>query len=167
MLKRLLAAVGVMSMMLAFIALAPDANAQYVPGQPGFIIDPDTMPEGGGTANASGVGCEPGSNAVFTINGQSVGTTTASSDPDGRFATVLQIPSSLGPGEYTVVVTCGSVTMTNGLTITAVPTSTPSQGGSSLPRTGTNSMMLVKIGLALGVVGGLFVLGARKKRARV
>lgn len=163
-LKRMIALAG-----LLLVMFAPAAHAQYVPGQPGFILEPDTLPEGGGVSHASGVGCPPDSHGTFTINGQTVGTTVANSDPDGLFSTDLQIPASLGPGEYTVVLECGGVVMTNSLTITAVPTSATAgqAGGSALPRTGTDVTVLVRIGLALAVVGGLFVLGARKKRARV
>lgn len=150
------------------VVFASSAHAQYVPGQPGFIIDPDTLPEGGGTSHASGIGCPRGAAASFTINGQVVGQTVAASDPDGSFQADLNIPASLLPGEYTVVLECGGVVMTNTLTITAVPKTTPDgTGRTSLPRTGTDVGTMVRIGLALAVFGGLLVLGSRKKRARV
>lgn len=148
------------------MVFASAAHAQYVPGQPGFILDPNQVLEGGATTTASGVGCPPSTNVVFTIDGVQVGTTVSRPDPDGSFDATLSIPASFAPGEYTVVATCGNVRMTNTLTITAVPTSEPTSA-TTLPRTGSDSMLLVRIGLALAATGGLLVLGTQKRRARV
>lgn len=169
MVKRLMLIPAVFLVVLSIIALPSTAHAQYVPGEPGFILDPDTVEEGGASSFVSGVGCPRDTAVDVTIEGQSVGSTRSRNDPDGTFETTIQIPASLAPGEYVVTVTCGVVRMTNILTVTAKPTTatTGTSGGSNLPRTGSDSMILIRIGLMAVTLGGLLVLGARAKRARV
>lgn len=166
--KRLMLIPGVFLVVALMIGLPAAAHAQYVPGEPGFILDPDTVQEGGASSFVSGVGCPRDTAVDVSILGESVGKTTSRNDPDGTFETSIQIPASLGPGEYVVAVSCGMVRMTNILTVTAIPVTVPDAGGGGdLPRTGSDSMVLVRIGLMAVTLGGLLVLGARAKRARV
>lgn len=146
--------------------VAPAAFAQYVPGQPGFIIDPTTIPVGG-TFGITGQGCPPGSQVVFSINGTTIGTAQASNDSTGSFATSITLPTSFGPGTYTVVGRCGDVVMQNQLTVTgAAASGARASTSGTLPSTGIDALPFVRGALVLVALGGLLVLAGTRKRQR-
>lgn len=154
---------------LAFaLVLASGAVAHaYVPGEPGFILDPATLPDVGGATTISGVGCPPNVpvQGFILVNGveQFIGSGVVTNDPDGPFQFPLTIPS-LPAGEYTIIVKCGPTVMSNILTITSTTPITLRPQPGPLPRTGADVMGFVKIGLGLVAVGGLFLLADRKRR---
>lgn len=156
MVKRVL---GVAALLVLFSA--PAAWAQYVPGQPGFILTPSTVTVGG-QVQAVGQGCPKGSQVVFTINGQVIGSTTASNDTDGSFSTTLTLPTTITPGTYTVQAQCGDVIMGQSLTVTGASSTTT--GGTNLPSTGSNAATLARWALVLLAVGGLFLLAAKRRQ---
>jgi LPXTG-motif cell wall-anchored protein len=146
--------------------IAP-AFAQYVPGEPGFIIDHTTIPVGG-TFGITGQGCPPGSTVVFSLNGTTIGTAQASNDSAGTFSTSITLPSSFGPGTYTVIGRCGDIVMQNQITVTSGAAAsgagrTASTSG-ALPSTGADSLPYVRAGLVLVALGGLLVLATRRRR---
>lgn len=160
MIRRVLA---IAAMLLVVSATA--AHAQYIPDVPGFIITPSTT-TAGSRVSFDGQGCPPSSTVTFTLNGQVIGQGQAAGD--GTFTIPGTVPSTLADGQYTVVATCGSVTMSNILTIVSGSSSvipgTPGTSG-TLPQTGSNSLVIARVALALLAVGGLIVLGTRRRRA--
>ncbi|WP_334143546.1 hypothetical protein [Rhabdothermincola sp.] len=149
------------------LATGAVAHAQYVPGQPGFQLDPATLPDTGGSTTISGVGCPPNVpvEGFILVGGQEIfiGSGMVKNDKDGPFQFVAQIPP-LPAGEYTVIVKCGGVIMSNLLTITSTTPITLRPQPGPLPRTGADVLGFVKIGLGLVVVGGLLLLAERKRR---
>jgi LPXTG-motif cell wall-anchored protein len=155
---------------VALIGLAAPASAQYVPGQPGIIIDPSEMPDTGGTADIKGFGCEAASkvDGYIVVDGQEIflGTTTAEDSEDGSFTIPVTIPPNVA-GEYTILAKCGPLTLSTLLTLTPspVPGVAPAGGTSgTLPVTGSDSIMLVRAAALLIAVGGLAALVVRKRR---
>ena len=157
MIRRVLA---IAAMLLLVPATA--AYAQYNPGQPGFIITPSTT-TAGSQVSFVGEGCPPGSTVTFTSNGATLGSGPVGSD--GKFSVPGTVPSSFGPGQYTVTATCGNVVMTNILTVVASTSGVIPGTSGSLSRTGSDSMLLVRVGLGLLAAGGLVVLATRRRRA--
>lgn len=156
MIRRVLA---IAAMLLVVSATA--ANAQYIPDQPGFIITPPTTTPGG-AISFSGQGCPPNSTVTFTLNGQVIGQGQAAAD--GTFFIPGQAPN-IAPGQYTVIATCGDVTMSNILTIVSGSSTIIPGTSGTLPQTGSNSLVIARVALALLAVGGLIVLGTRRRRA--
>jgi LPXTG-motif cell wall-anchored protein len=150
---------------LFVVLFATAAHAQYVPGEPGIIVDPSTV-QVGGTIEVQGSGCPRGSTVTITVGDTVVGTTIASDDGTGSFdLRDIVLPPSIGPGTYTVHALCGDLDLTAVLNVTAVATTTPPS--TVLPVTGSDTGVYVKAGLALVAVGGLLVLGTRRRRATV
>jgi hypothetical protein len=148
---------------VAFLmAMTGVAHAQYIPGQPGFTITPDTCPDTGCDVVISGVGCPPATevNAYLIVDGREVfiGSGVSEDDPDGAFefgATIPPVPA----GEYTVLVRCGPVSLSNIITITSTAVIRP-----PLPRTGSDILGLLRIALVLLAIGGLLLVSERKRR---
>jgi hypothetical protein len=150
---------------LFVVLFATAAHAQYVPGEPGIIVDPGTV-QVGGTIEVQGNGCPRNSAVTIYVGDVLVATTVASDDGTGSFDVKnIVLPTSLGPGTYTVHAYCGDLDLTTVLSITAVATTTPPE--SQLPVTGGDYGIYVKSGLALVALGGLFVLTSRRRRATV
>jgi LPXTG-motif cell wall-anchored protein len=154
---------------LFVVLFASAAHAQYVPGEPGIIVNPSTV-EVGGTIEVQGQGCPSGSEVTIYVNDVLVATTVASDDGTGSFdVTDIVLPTSIGPGTYTVHAYCGELDLTAVLEVTAVATTAAPTNETTtvLPVTGSDSGVYVKVGLALVAVGGLLVLGTRRRRATV
>jgi LPXTG-motif cell wall-anchored protein len=162
-----------MAVTLALGAVAaPAAHAQYVAGQPGFIIDPSEVPDTGGQVTITGFGCPPDEVVdayLLAPDGEIlIGSGVSSDDPDGSFQFVATIPPTPA-GEYPVLVRCGAVTLSNTLRITstAVPAAAPGAAQAAtgtLPRTGGDAVPWLRIGFVLVAVGGLLALSARRRR---
>lgn len=158
------------------VGLAPAAQAQYVPGQCGFTITPSTATPGS-TITFAGTGGTPGETLQFRINATIIGTGTV--NPDGTFSVTGTVPSNVSPGQYTVTVSCNGVDISNILTVVSESAGViPGTSGTSgtfgtagtygtLPQTGSNAMLLLRVALALVAVGGLIVLGTRRRHALV
>ena len=149
---------------LFVVLFASAAHAQYVPGEPGIIVDPGTV-EVGGTIEVIGSGCPRSSEVTIYVGDVLVATTVASDDGTGSFDVSIVLPPSIGPGNYTVHAFCGELDLTSVLSVTAVATTTPPT--TVLPVTGSDSGMYIKAGVALVAVGGLLVLATRRRRATV
>jgi len=161
----------VCAVLAATTVLATSAGAQYVPGQPGIIVDPTCSPLGG-QITVEGSGVPAGSTVTIQINGITLGTTTA--NPDGDFLSdKLTLPTSITSGQYTLHALAGSLDLTAVLSVATGPCAvaannvTATTVASSLPVTGTNSGEWVKAGLSLLAIGGLLVLATRRRRALV
>lgn len=154
----------------ATVSMAASAGAQYVPGEPGIIVDPSCSPVGG-NISVEGSGVADSSTVTIQINGQTIGTTTANNE--GDFLTgQITLPTTFTSGEYQIHAIQGSLDLTAVLSIATGPcavaaTNVTQTTSSTLPVTGTNSGEWVKIGLALVAVGGLLVLATRRRHAVV
>jgi LPXTG-motif cell wall-anchored protein len=163
--RRILVLVGAILVVGGLVA--PAAHAQYIPGQPGFIINPSELPDTGGQTTITGFGCPPDEVVNAYLLGPDgeifIGSGRSTDDPDGSFEFVVTVPP-IAAGEYTVLVRCGPVTLSNTLVITstAVPTTAATTG--TLPRTGGEPLPWLRIGFALVAVGGLFAMSARRRR---
>ena len=140
---------------------ATAASAQYHHGQPGIIVNPSTTTVGG-TVTVQGSGCPANTTVTIKIGDVVVGTVV--SDGDGNFVDPnIVLPPSIVPGTYTVHALCGDLDLTTVLSVSALaPTTTATTG--TLPRTGTDAGLWVKVGLSLVAVGGLLVLATRRRR---
>jgi LPXTG-motif cell wall-anchored protein len=151
------------------VAMTGTAFAQYVPGEPGIIVDPGTV-QVGGTIEVQGSGCPRDTTVSIYVGDTLVATTTtAADDGTGSFDVKgIVLPPSLGPGDYIVHARCGTLDLTSVLSISAVaPTTTVATTG-TLPTTGSNSTgLLVPVGVGLVAVGGLVVLATRRRRLSV
>lgn len=116
MIRRVLA-VGLM-VLAAFVATAPAAQAQYAPGQPGFILVPSTTPPNG-TVSAVGFGCPPRSRVDVFLEDTLVVQTVALDDGQGSFEASFTAPPTAG--QYVVTVKCGDIVMTQILTVLLEP----------------------------------------------
>jgi LPXTG-motif cell wall-anchored protein len=155
MVRRSLTVIGLA--LLALVLVAPSASAQYV--EPGTITTDDPSPEVGDSIVVNGEGCTPGPLTLTLTQGSQsvvVGQTTVA--PDGSFSASITIPSSFSAGTATLSSACGSTTITIGGAV----------AGTALPRTGSsNTDTLWRVAVALLAAGGLLVLTARKRSARV
>ena len=150
------------------VAMTGTAYAQYVPGQPGVIVDPGTV-QVAGTIEVQGSGCPRDSTVSIYVGDVLVATTTtAAGDGTGSFDVKgIVLPASLGPGDYVVHAKCGTLDLTSVLSISAVAPTTAVATG-TLPTTGSDTPgLLVPIGVGLVTVGGLVVLATRRRRLSV
>jgi LPXTG-motif cell wall-anchored protein len=152
---------------LLVAAMAGTAHAQYVPGEPGIIVDPGSVLVGG-TIEVQGSGCARDSEVTIYVGDVLVGTTrTGVNDGTGSFDLPgIVLPPEIGPGEYLVHARCGDLDLTTVLLVSAVPVTIAASSG-SLPTTGSDSGWLVKAGFALVAGGGLVVLVTRRRRVVV
>ena len=152
--------------MAALAVTATAVSAQYVPGQPGIIVDPNSTTVGG-TVTVEGSGCPADGTVTIKIGTVEVGTVT--SDEEGNFILKdIVLPPSITPGQYTVHALCGDLDLTAVLSVSALPPSTTTATTvATLPKTGTDSGSWVKVGLGLVAVGGLLVLATRRRRSMV
>ncbi len=111
-----------------------------------------------------GTGCPANVTVTIKIGDVVIGTVT--SDANGDFTDPnIVLPPSITPGTYTVHALCGDLDLTAVLSVNALATTTVAPG--TLPRTGTDSGVWVKIGLSLVAIGGLLVLATRRRRALI
>lgn len=154
------------SLLVAFslVASISPASAQYIPGQPGCIAIPTEIDENvSTTGELQCIGCPPSvpAEAFVLVDGDEVliGSATVSDDPDGSVTIPVTYPA-LPSGDYTVLVRCGEVLLSNVLTVV----DTGSDVVARLPVTGSDSSLLLQIALTLVVIGGLLALATRKRR---
>lgn len=142
---------GAMALM-AFMVLAPAAQAQYTPpGNPGASVSDSTV-SSGDTVTVTASGCEVGSTVDFFLDGNPLGSGVADANGDASADVVI----SGSPGTHTISNSC------NDLTVPVVIAGGATAG--ALPRTGTDSSLpLAKIAAVLIVAGGLLIIAARKR----
>lgn len=173
MMKRIL----IVAAVLVLGATAP-AAAQY----PEIIVTPGQVVTGG-EISVEGSGCPPNSPYTITLKpaGSDEGVVVAegTADADGAFNTSFIVPAGTEPGSYDVVVQCGDIIRvetiqilannvtpptTPGTTPGTTPSTPPGTGSGDLPTTGSDLNGYGLVGAGLLTVGGLFLLGARKRR---
>lgn len=157
MVRRSLAVLGLAFAVLVLVA--PVASAQYV--DDGSITVDDPNPDVGDAIVVNGTACGE-ADIVVTVSisqgGQTVVLGTATTGPDGTYVLNGSIPTSFVNGTAVISDTCGaSLTITIG-----------EVAGVSLPRTGSSSTgTLWRVAVGLLAAGGVLVLTARKRSARV
>lgn len=162
-----LLAVAVAIAMALLIAM-PAANAQEYPGGATFLTN-DTNPTCGSTITLTGEGFAPNTAITLTVGGVTIGTVT--SDASGNFSFPWTVPCTT-IGTVTVTATDGATTLTINLNVRAEGTTTTTRavtpgGTTTLPRTGSDSSIYVRVGVLLVSVGGLLVLGSRKRSNKI
>jgi LPXTG-motif cell wall-anchored protein len=162
--RRFAVLVVALGVIFGLVLPAAPASAQYIPNQPGCIADPTEIQANVSTPGTlQCIGCPPEvqANAFIIVDGQEVaiGSGQVSDDEDGPVTISVTYPA-LPAGDYTILVRCGPVLLSNVLTVIG----TGGQSAGPLPVTGSNSSMLVQIALLLITIGGLLAVAARKRR---
>lgn len=135
--------------------LAPTAQAQYNPGQPGFILTPSTTPPEQ-PVTAVGFGCPAGPVEIYV--GETLVTTTVTVN-DGKGTFQATFPAPPIAGQYVVTVKCGNIIMTNILnvileaTLTVTPTALACGNQTDLVATGYQPETTVTFYLDATVLG--------------
>ena len=166
MLKRLIALGG-----MAVLAMAAPAAAQQYPPAVNSLTCSDTTPTPGQTITIEGRTFAAGGTETVVLNPEQVTLGTATANASGVFALQATIPTGTSLGAHTIVAT-GPAPNGQTLTLSLACQVVSAQGGGAgstggnLPHTGSNSIPLVQIGLALLAAGGvIFAIAARRRRA--
>lgn len=155
MLRRSLTLVGLA--LVALLALAPAASAQYV--DDGSLVADPSNPDVGDSIVVTGTACgEEGITVTVSITqgGQTVVLGTAVTGPDGSYTLNASIPNNFVNGPATISDSCGGVYNINIGAVGAV-------GAAALPRTGSDTGTLWRVAIALVAAGGILVLSTRKR----
>jgi LPXTG-motif cell wall-anchored protein len=149
--------------MLALVALASPAGAQYPPDAPS-VGTPSSAIANGSTTTVSGSGWLAGSTVSLTIAStpQSLGTATVADD--GTFSREVTIPC-VEPGDHTIT---ASGTAANGgarSTATTISVTGACDATGSLPRTGSDSGSLLTLVAVLLIAGAVLVVATTRRRA--
>jgi len=157
MVRRSLALAGVA--LAALLLLAPAASAQY--RDDGSIVVDPSNPGVGDSIIVNGTACgEAGIDVTVSITqgGQTVVIGTATTGPDGSYTINGSIPNNFVDGTAVISDTCGaSYTINIG----------DVAGAAALPRTGSETGTMWRVAVALVALGGILVLTARKRTAKV
>lgn len=129
-------------------------------GGPSITTNPSGTVQPGQQIEIIGTGFPAGCEVDIVINGTVIGTVTTSAD--GSFSFPYTIPSDF-LGTLTIVITAGDFSQT--ITLQVVAPTVTTTAPPPLPVTGSDSDGMIGIGLALVALGGLLVLGTRKRRA--
>lgn len=170
--KKILLALATIAAAMALFA--GPAGAQYVEGASASIDDTSVL--SGEAVNISGECAAADSVSLEIEGGPSLGSLPVGADD--TFSGAVTIPD-LAPGEYTILLTCGTEVLSTTITVLADGTvdddvDAGSMGGGSgsgsgsdpaLARTGTEIDGLVKVGGGLLVAGAAAVLFATKRRS--
>lgn len=157
---------------LASVFAAPAGAQVYPPNQCSLALSVSAAIPGqtivAGSANCS-PGFAAGATVEITLESDPVHLATVRADADGQFSTPVTIPADATPGSHSVVATgqgaSGSTpTIRAGLTVMSGTAGARAEGAAGgLPFTGSDSLPLVWIALALLTVGTAFVLAVRRR----
>jgi hypothetical protein len=157
---------------LAAVFAAPARAQVYPPNQCSLALSVSAAIPGqtiiAGSANCS-PGFSAGATVEITLESDPVHLATVTADADGQFSTPVTIPGDAAPGAHSVVATgqgaSGSTpTIRAGLTVMSGTAGARAEGAAgALPFTGSDSLPLVWIALALLTVGTTFVLAVRRR----
>jgi LPXTG-motif cell wall-anchored protein len=166
MIRRIALVAGTLLLVLVGLAAPAQAGLEYPPSS-GISINPTTV-DPGGQVTVTGDGCEAGAEVTISLGDSQVATVTAGED--GTFSTAFQVPSSTAAGTYSVNASgCAAEVLSTTLTVRAsgtTPAPTGGSGGSSLPRTGSDTTeSLLRVAVVLVAFGGLLVFVARRRSA--
>ena len=159
MIRRVLAVSALLLCLSAPVVTASPAFAQYG-GTCGFVLTPTTVTPGQ-TVQVVGQNATPFELLVFTINGVTIGTTTA--DANGNFSATLTIPTNLPAGTYSIDTNCDNAVSSQSINVSSANNAANNNNSNNLPNTGSNSLLFLRWALALIAVGGLILLGTRRR----
>lgn len=182
------------AMVALFIAsVGLSATAGAAPYEDGPVTFEPATPAPGGSTTVTGSGFEVGCDATITVDGAEAATATA--DANGVVSATVDVPGSAAEGDTVqVAITCGDRTETSSFTIGSAVDDAPDEGDEdgvapapgdrdhtgaaptpskpaadgaerSLPETGSNTGMLVVVGLGLAAIGAAIVVTVRRRRA--
>jgi len=130
----------------------------------------------GSTVVFTGAGWPANTSVPITVDGASVG--SATTNASGAFSFSYTFPASTSTGSHVVSAACGAFILSQSITVSSGGSVTPSVStvsapggystgstGSTLPVTGSNSIGVAQVALALLAAGGLLVLVTRRARA--
>ncbi len=169
MLRRILISLACV-LAISTLATVP-ASAQY---QPNFITATPTTVDVGGTVTVTAGYFKPGSSVQITIQTPDGPITLGYliADPNGVVTGSFPLPPQVHPAPHTISAigpgmnTPGNLTLTLTIGVSVLGSSaTTSVSNGSLPITGSgDTRPLAAIGVGLAVIGGLVVLGTRRRR---
>jgi hypothetical protein len=134
----------------------------YPPGRCQLALSQSSAARGD-TFQASGGGFVPGEEVTLSIAGRSVRTVLA--DPNGAFAVDLTVPDDAPLGRTEVLASSASQQLSAAFEVIAPAASRGrAEAGSLLPRTGAEFLATASLGAVLVGLGGLLVLGSRRRR---
>ena len=136
-----------------------DLSGDYA-GSATITVTPAGPVSPGQQITVEGTGWPPNCEVDITVNGVVVGTVTTS--PTGTFTFGYTLGSNIS-GTVVVGAVAGSFVRTVDLPVASTTTTTTPASG-DLPRTGSDSNVLVGAGIGLLAVGGLLLLATRKRQ---
>jgi hypothetical protein len=158
--------------LLAALPAAPVAAQQYPPNQCSLALSVSVAVPGetiiSSSANCSS-GFTAGATVTITLESVPVQLATVTADANGQFSTPITIPGNAELGPHTVVATgqgANGSTLSISAGLTLVSGAEGARGaarGGALPFTGSDSLPLVWIALALLTVGTALVLAVRRR----
>ncbi len=162
---------GALLAALALLSLSTPAGAQGYPGTGSITLDKTTVPQGG-TVGVTCTGFAPGTDVQITLHSDPVDLGTATADDNGEVHQNITIPPGTATGQHSV--TCsglsasgGSLTLTAELMVTATgttPVTNPTTSGTgTLPRTGSDTTELLRVGVVLIVAGAALAVIVRRR----
>ena len=174
--RRTLAA-SFLAALTGFVALAGGfahpAGAQVYPPNRCSLALSASAAVPGQTIVAGSANCSPGfaarARVVITLESDSVQLATVTADANGQFSTPVTMPEEAAIGGHTVVASGEEAdrstrTISAGVTIMSTPAGARAPGSTgALAFTGSDSLPLVWIALALLTVGTAFVLAVRRR----
>jgi hypothetical protein len=156
---------------LASVVAAP-AGAQVYPPNGCSLALSVSAANPGQTIVAGSANCSPGfaagATVEITLESDPVHLATVTAGADGQFSTPVTIPEDAKPGSHTVVATGqgangSTLTISAGLTVASGTAGAAEGAAGALAFTGSDSLPLVWIALALLTVGTAFVLAVRRR----
>jgi hypothetical protein len=158
--------------LFAVLPLSPAGAQVYPPNRCSLSLSVSAAIPGqtivAGSANCS-PGFAAGARVTITLESDPVQLGTVTADADGQFSTPVTIPGDAPSGSHTVVATGQGANGSNdeissGLMIMPATAGARAPGtGGALAFTGSDSLPLVWIALALLTVGTAFVLAVRRR----
>jgi endo-alpha-N-acetylgalactosaminidase len=153
---------------------APASAQEYPPAQDSLALSDACVPAGSELTVTAGT-FNPGATVTVTLGGAPLGTPAA--DGGGVATLTATVPAETAAGDVELTATgdgpSGPLALTARLTVdpedcAAAPApAAPGEGesaGGTLPRTGSDTLPLLRIGLALAAVGGLLLAATAKRR---
>ncbi|HZQ26868.1 MAG TPA: LPXTG cell wall anchor domain-containing protein [Acidimicrobiales bacterium] len=139
------------------------AGSQYPVGR-GQLTLSNTAAHSGDDVTASGCGFKPGSSVALDFLSTPVRVGTATADANGGIRATVTVPANATPGTHTIEATG---TDPRGAPLVLSASITILGAGAPLPHTGSSSTApLTAAGVGLVLIGGVAVVGARRRRAR-
>ena len=161
----------ILMLAVLLVAVPAAASAQEYPPQQGQATVSDSSVPPGGTFTISGSGCAPSTTVALGFDNDAQGQTTA--DGSGAFSGPVTVPADAAPGQHTAQAVCETsegetLVLSAAITVEGAEAPRGTAGTGALPATGQDSSVpLTKIAVMLVLVGGAFVVAARRRKSPV